>query len=202
MASLMFSTFSSSLTIMAQSRFSFFRLPLLLCPSPSTDSSCSSADTLSSVLLLCLANRVLGTSFGNHLGDWEHTMIRFQDGNPIAIYLSQHNSGTAYEWDAIMKMPDGNRPTIYVGLGDHACYAMVRYIRLRILTGAQTSSSRTLFNIARYASVRRFLDGSNGRWHDVGHFLKLQRVSLRFKQWAIHIPQFQLYPIICRQRQQ
>lgn len=60
-------------------------------------------------------------------------MIRFQDSNPTAIYLSQHNSGTAYEWDAIMKMPDGNRPTVYVGLGDHACYAMVRYIRLRIL---------------------------------------------------------------------
>lgn len=51
-------------------------------------------------------------------------MIRFQDSLPTSIYLSQHNSGTAYDWKAILKTPSG-RPTVYIGLGDHACYAMV-----------------------------------------------------------------------------
>ncbi|KAK9900798.1 hypothetical protein P389DRAFT_193045 [Cystobasidium minutum MCA 4210] len=105
---------------------------------------------------------VLGTSFGNHLGDWEHTMIRFQDGNPIAIYLSQHNSGTAYEWDAIMKMPDGNRPTIYVGLGDHACYAMPGTQVYDDFLTDQTDAG-TMWDIS--SNYRGYLfDSSNGQF--------------------------------------
>jgi len=77
--------------------------------------------------LLLSSARVLGTSFGDHVGDWEHVMIRFQDSLPTAIYLSQHDSGTAYSWDAIIKNPDG-RPVVYIGEGDHACYAMVSFL--------------------------------------------------------------------------
>lgn len=56
-------------------------------------------------------------------------MIRFQDSIPTSIYLSQHNSGTAYSWDTIIKDED-LRPVIYIGQGDHACYAMVSFLFL------------------------------------------------------------------------
>lgn len=82
--------------------------------------------------LLPETNRVLGTSFGNHVGDWEHTMIRFQDGTPQAIYLSQHDSGIAYTWDAIIKNEQG-RPSVYIALGDHACYAVVGHRLLSMI---------------------------------------------------------------------
>lgn len=41
-----------------------------------------------------------GMSFGNHVGDWEHNMVRFRGGKPVGIYYSQHEGGTAYDWDA------------------------------------------------------------------------------------------------------
>lgn len=40
-----------------------------------------------------------GMHFGNHVGDWEHNMVRFRDGKPIGIYYSQHEGGIAYDWD-------------------------------------------------------------------------------------------------------
>ncbi|KAK7447223.1 hypothetical protein Landi51_07098 [Colletotrichum acutatum] len=40
-----------------------------------------------------------GMHFGDHVGDWEHNMIRFHDGKPTGIYYSQHSSGSAYKWD-------------------------------------------------------------------------------------------------------
>lgn len=40
-------------------------------------------------------NEVFGDHTGNHVGDWEHNMIRFQDGKPQAIWYSQHEVRTA-----------------------------------------------------------------------------------------------------------
>ncbi|KAH8645823.1 hypothetical protein BX600DRAFT_390956 [Xylariales sp. PMI_506] len=64
---------------------------------------------------------VLDIKFDDHVGDWEHVMIRFVNGEPYAIYLSQHNAGSAYYWD-VMDF-HGERPITYVATGSHANYA-------------------------------------------------------------------------------
>lgn len=67
------------------------------------------------------APAVFGQEIGTHVGDWEHNMIRFQDGRPQAIWYSQHNYGEAFTYDAVEKQ--NGRPVAYVGRGSHAVYA-------------------------------------------------------------------------------
>lgn len=50
-----------------------------------------------------LGNSVFNVRFGNHVGDWEHTTVRFQDGVPKAVFFSEHSFGEAYTWDAVEK---------------------------------------------------------------------------------------------------
>ena len=68
-----------------------------------------------------LGNVVFNIRFGNHVGDWEHTAIRFHHGVPKAVFFSEHNFGSAYSFDAVEKM--GKRPIIYSATGTHAMYA-------------------------------------------------------------------------------
>jgi hypothetical protein len=51
-----------------------------------------------------LGNKVFNVRFGNHIGDWEHTLIRFHNGKPKAIFFSEHNLGAAYSWEAVEKI--------------------------------------------------------------------------------------------------
>ncbi len=68
-----------------------------------------------------LGNTVFNVRFGNHIGDWEHTMIRFHNGEPKAVFFSEHNFGSAYSYEAVEKI--GKRPVIYSATGTHAMYA-------------------------------------------------------------------------------
>ncbi|KAK0390651.1 hypothetical protein NLU13_0155 [Sarocladium strictum] len=64
-----------------------------------------------------------GMSFGNHVGDWEHNMVRFKGGKPTGIYYSQHEGGTAYDWDATELTLEDERPIVYSARGSHANFA-------------------------------------------------------------------------------
>ncbi|RKF55861.1 putative vacuolar protein sorting-associated protein TDA6 [Golovinomyces cichoracearum] len=62
--------------------------------------------------------RGLGRQLGNHIGDWEHNMIRFINGTPTAIWFSQHGFGAAYTYGAVQKI--GIRPAVFSARGSHS----------------------------------------------------------------------------------
>ncbi|KAJ4865595.1 vacuolar protein sorting-associated protein 62 domain-containing protein [Trichoderma breve] len=64
-----------------------------------------------------------GMHFGDHVGDWEHNMVRFRDGKPTGIYYSQHVSGSAYNWNDKALSMKGGRPFVFSAYGSHANYA-------------------------------------------------------------------------------
>lgn len=70
-----------------------------------------------------LGQTVLGLRFGNHVGDWEHCMVRFENGNPRGVFFSEHEGGQAYSFDAVEKSANG-RPVIYSAIGSHAMYPL------------------------------------------------------------------------------
>ncbi|KAJ5355397.1 uncharacterized protein N7496_012609 [Penicillium cataractarum] len=68
-----------------------------------------------------LGNTVVNVRFGNHVGDWEHCLMRFHNGQPKALFFSAHTAGEAYRYEAVEKI--GRRPVIYSAEGSHAMYA-------------------------------------------------------------------------------
>lgn len=76
-----------------------------------------------------LGQTVFNIRFGNHIGDWEHSMIRFENGVPRALFLSEHAGGKAYLWSALEKRAiqhsneTVDRPVIFSAVGSHAMYA-------------------------------------------------------------------------------
>ena len=63
-----------------------------------------------------LGNLVFNIRFGNHIGDWEHTLIRFEHGKPTVVFVSEHFFGSAYSYSAVEKI--GNRVSIKRALID------------------------------------------------------------------------------------
>jgi len=58
----------------------------------------------------------LGQDVGDHIGDWEHNMIRFVDGKPSKVWFSQHSAGQAFEYDVLEKYSDGPRVSTVIFL--------------------------------------------------------------------------------------
>ncbi|SCU97810.1 LAMI_0F11474g1_1 [Lachancea mirantina] len=75
--------------------------------------------------------------WGNHVGDWEHSLVRFYEGEPQYLWMSAHGGGGCYQYHAIEKksrnrVVDGvrmtkliERPVIFSARGTHANYASV-----------------------------------------------------------------------------
>ncbi|MCJ1274458.1 hypothetical protein MMC21_002254 [Puttea exsequens] len=66
--------------------------------------------------------KFLGQDVDDHVGDWEHNMIRFQNGTPSQVWYSQHSFGEAFTYDCLEK--NGVRPLTFSGNGSHANYAI------------------------------------------------------------------------------
>ena len=65
---------------------------------------------------------MLGQELGDHIGDWEHNMIRFINGKPTQMWFSQHGNGQAFTYTAVEK--EGVRPFSYSARGSHANYGI------------------------------------------------------------------------------
>ncbi|KAA8915134.1 hypothetical protein TRICI_002743 [Trichomonascus ciferrii] len=67
-----------------------------------------------------------GGPYGNHIGDWEHSLVRFIHGEPHVVWMSAHGGGAAYDYAAMEKLSaDRRRPVIFSARGTHANYASV-----------------------------------------------------------------------------
>lgn len=56
-----------------------------------------------------------GKELGNHVGDWEHSMVRFRDGKPQAVFTARHGGGDAFAYEAVKKRR--GRPVLYISKG-------------------------------------------------------------------------------------
>ncbi|KAF2001306.1 hypothetical protein P154DRAFT_521706 [Amniculicola lignicola CBS 123094] len=66
---------------------------------------------------------VLEKQLGDHVGDWEHNMIRFENGVPKSAWYSQHANGEAFKFDVLKKDKSGKRPIAFCANGSHALFA-------------------------------------------------------------------------------
>ncbi|KAG8624755.1 hypothetical protein KVT40_007822 [Elsinoe batatas] len=64
---------------------------------------------------------ILNFNVGNHVGDWEHNVVRFNNGQPQQVWYSQHSNGEAFRYSAVSK--DGIRPITFSSNASHANYA-------------------------------------------------------------------------------
>ncbi|KAI9145345.1 vacuolar protein sorting-associated protein 62 [Paraphysoderma sedebokerense] len=58
-------------------------------------------------------------TFGNHLGDFEYTAIRFKDYKPTEMFLSNHYAGTRIPFDDPRLQKQGTHPVLYSAYGSH-----------------------------------------------------------------------------------
>lgn len=70
---------------------------------------------------------VMGSGpYGNHVGDWEHSLVRFYNGKPVIVWMSAHGGGGAYQYKNLEKHElEPNHPIIFSARGTHANYVSV-----------------------------------------------------------------------------
>ncbi|MFY2562010.1 Vps62-related protein, partial [Corallococcus terminator] len=59
---------------------------------------------------------------GNHVGDWEHLTVRFVDGRPVAVTMSQHGKAPVFAYGGKTLPMVDLRPEAYSALGSHGLY--------------------------------------------------------------------------------
>lgn len=70
---------------------------------------------------------VMGSGpYGNHVGDWEHSLVRYHNGIPIIVWMSAHGGGGAYYYHNLEKYSlQPRHPVIFSARGTHANYVSV-----------------------------------------------------------------------------
>lgn len=70
--------------------------------------------------------KVLGSVYGNHVGDWEHITVRLEKSNqtwvPTKVYYSSHDKGELIAWSNVQKIAD-THPIVFSAWGSHGCYS-------------------------------------------------------------------------------
>ncbi|KAF2102081.1 hypothetical protein NA57DRAFT_73518 [Rhizodiscina lignyota] len=111
-----------------------------------------------------------GRVAGNHLGDWEHTMTRFKNGQPQTIWFSAHDSGNVYTYDALSK--NGTRHIVYSALGGHPNYPIpgIHSRNETVIILNDTTSAGPLWDPVRSAYFYTFTPTSstNGTFRAAG----------------------------------
>lgn len=62
------------------------------------------------------------STFGNHVGDWEHVTVRLVNMVPTQILLSQHDGGATFNWGDSRVQMRGTHPVLYAATGSHGLY--------------------------------------------------------------------------------
>ncbi|KAH7104264.1 hypothetical protein BKA62DRAFT_500572 [Auriculariales sp. MPI-PUGE-AT-0066] len=106
---------------------------------------------------------ILGVHMGNHVGDWEHNMIRFRFGVPVYLHMSAHSDGNTYPFNLLEKIDQ--RPVVYSARGSHAHYATIGTQRYSGIPGGPvdyTSKGHLWDPTLNYVSVNH--TSSDGSW--------------------------------------
>ncbi len=66
------------------------------------------------------------STFGNHVGDWEHMTVRLENGQASQVYLSQHSDGEIFNWGDAAIGYEGTHPIVFSADGSHGLYSDAR----------------------------------------------------------------------------
>lgn len=88
------------------------------------------------------------STFGNHVGDWEHVTIRLVNMVPTQIALSQHDSGATFNWGDPRVQMSGTHPVFYAATGSHGLYPDARRHTYRYLPNGDTLDDDTSAGVA------------------------------------------------------
>jgi len=88
------------------------------------------------------------STFGNHVGDWEHMTLRFIDGRPAQVYMSQHSGGQLFDYGDKAVIMDDWRPEVFAALGSHGVYPDARRHTYESLPNGDTLNDDTSYGTA------------------------------------------------------
>ena len=111
------------------------------------------------------------SSFGDHVGDWEHVMVRFYNGSPTYIFLSQHSNGVAYPYSSLLS--SNGRATVYIAQGDHGHYPIVSF---KLIEMHRFFAKHSCSMKARCTYLQRYPYRRDGRRVWLGPFTELPRL--------------------------